>query len=304
MFLKDYEILDLIDRDGIEGVPQRLQDPYVTESHIQPSSLDLTIGRIFVPNESGEYDDTIDVPGLDEYVLETGQTAVVETAERFKLPDEIAGFGFPPARVSRNGILMTNPGHIDPGYEGKLSFTLVNMGRSKYPLEKGKIICTVLLFKLDRKPARSYRERVGQSGSREMAYQRILRRLSPDFLEINNRAKEVAKRVTDEAEIEIKNAELEIKNAELRLKSDEQKWKRWTVIAPVIAAVLTAIVTLSINLFWFNADLEKDISVLEAKIETLELDKRIGNIETVIGFDDKVRALEERLTNLEQQREP
>src|SRR5271155_4044743 len=83
-------------------------------SHIQPCSVDLHIGDIYLPGDSA--------PGLpgnllarNELTLATGQTAVLVTRERLNMARNWAAYGFPPSHVSAGGLLMTNPGHIDPG---------------------------------------------------------------------------------------------------------------------------------------------------------------------------------------------
>src|SRR5690348_3710155 len=92
-------------------------DPYSKESPVQASSVDLHIGNIYLPGVRETEPGGAKNPKHD-YCLKTGETAVVTTLETLHLPPNVAGFGFPPSRVSFKGLLMTNPGHVDPGYEG------------------------------------------------------------------------------------------------------------------------------------------------------------------------------------------
>jgi len=131
--LKDDEIIAA--RGAVEIHLDNFQwpaDPYASDSPIQPSSLDLTIGEIFVPPERVEPGCLLRSEALEDYSLSQGQTALVYTQEVIKLAGKIGAFGFPPASVSSRGLLMTNPGHIDPGFEGKLSFTVINMARDRF----------------------------------------------------------------------------------------------------------------------------------------------------------------------------
>ncbi|HXH11371.1 MAG TPA: hypothetical protein VNP04_16615 [Alphaproteobacteria bacterium] len=59
---------------------------------------------------------------------------MVLTLEEFNLPGSIAVVGFPPSHVSFQGILMTNPGHVDPGYVGRMRFTVMKKGISARPI--------------------------------------------------------------------------------------------------------------------------------------------------------------------------
>src|SRR5439155_1078559 len=127
---------------------------------IQPSSLDLTVGAIFRPEVTLGKKGSLSQP-LDSWELRPGRTAIVQTKEELHLPDNICAVGFPPAHVSGRGILMTNPGHVDPGYVGRLSFTVINMGRDKFLLSPGLAIVTLLLFQLTERPRYTYSDLFG-----------------------------------------------------------------------------------------------------------------------------------------------
>jgi dCTP deaminase len=125
-------------------------------------------------------------------VLQPGQTAIVVTAEEFNLPPNIAAFGFPPTRISSNGILMTNPGHVDPGFKGYLSFTVINMSRSDFILRYNDTIVTCLLVQLTDPVCRDYGNRGNPRGS-NVPHQETYDRLSPDFLDFEERSRGIAK---------------------------------------------------------------------------------------------------------------
>jgi dCTP deaminase len=116
------------------------------DSLVQPCSIDLHIGDIFQPGIKSGKAGSAGTP-KSELVLRTGQTAIVATQESIHLPGDYAGFGFPPSHISSRALLMTNPGHIDPGYSGKLQFTVINMGREDYVLRRKDLIVTLLIFK-------------------------------------------------------------------------------------------------------------------------------------------------------------
>lgn len=108
---------------------------------IQGSSIDLTVGEVFRTGDK-------DLLAQHSLVLEPGETAVVVTHEELHLPLTLAGVGSSPSSVAANGVLMTNPGHVDPGFEGPLSFTLINMGKESKALERGQKIVTLLFFRI------------------------------------------------------------------------------------------------------------------------------------------------------------
>jgi deoxycytidine triphosphate deaminase len=92
-------------------------------SRIQAASLDLTIGDIFVPATDPDDPGGANAP-RDKWCLYEGHTAVVRTFETLAVPATLMGIGFPPSSLSTQGILMTNPGEVDPGYAGPLHLTI------------------------------------------------------------------------------------------------------------------------------------------------------------------------------------
>jgi deoxycytidine triphosphate deaminase len=162
-------------------------NPYSKESPVQASSIDLHIGNIYLPGTKSHAPGGAQNPKSD-HVLQTGETAVVTTRETVRLPGDIAGVGFPPSRVSFRGLLMTNPGHVDPGYSGVLRFTVINMAREPYPLERGKEIVTLLLFRMDAAAHSDWGQRNPQGSS--PPGQASIDRLSRDFVDVTKRAKE------------------------------------------------------------------------------------------------------------------
>jgi len=165
-------------------------DVYSKDSPIQGSSIDLHIGNIYLPGTKER-----DIGGAQnsklDHVLQPGETVVVTTKETLHLPSNVAGFGFPPSRVSFGGLLMTNPGHIDPGYDGVLRFTVINMSKGPYPLERGKEIVTLLLFAMEDPVHSDWRQR-NPSGS-SLPNQEKINKLSKDFLDVERRAKRIAR---------------------------------------------------------------------------------------------------------------
>jgi dCTP deaminase len=199
------------------------------DSPVKGASLNLTIGDIFVPGVAKD-----ELGGLNNsrqsLSLQSGQTAVLRSAEVLQMPKNIAGVGFPPSsKVSLAGLLSTNPGHIDPDYKGSVHLTVVNMGQDTFHLYKGEIIMRVMLFKLNQDVTKL----VGAPPS--PLTEELLNRLSHNFLDIDERARKAAK------------AE------ELRLKSIQV----WGTIG---TAIVTAIVTATLALLYQASSAQRDIA--------------------------------------------
>lgn len=192
--LRDKEIVDSINNGEVIIDPKidisRWQEK---DSLIQPASLDLRIGNIFLPGSERNIPGSFNNPRKN-YPLPQGHTAVVETLENICLSDTIGAFGFPPSHVSALGILMTNPGHVDPGFKGKLRFTVINMGSEPYGLNSGQVIVSLLIFRLSQAAEFGYGKRSG-AGMRPISEEN-LNRLSHDFVDVENRAKKEAEKAT------------------------------------------------------------------------------------------------------------
>jgi dCTP deaminase len=188
--LKDEEIIAAVTDTPpyVEGVALPA-NPYSKDSPVQASSIDLHIGNVYLPGEKEGDLGGAQNPKQD-YSLKTGETAVVTTIETLHLPSDVAGFGFPPSGVSFKGLLMTNPGHVDPGYEGVMRFTVINMGKDPYCLERGGRIVTLLLFRLNQ-PVHSHWLQRNPAGS-SLPNQANISRLSRDFVDVEARAKKIA----------------------------------------------------------------------------------------------------------------
>jgi len=248
----------------------RAQPPLVTDissdvgswnSRIQPCSIDLSIGNVYLPLSDDEQRVLSRSPGI---ALSQGETAVVETLEYLRVPRTMAGIGFPPSSVSLQGVLMTNPGHIDPGFSGRLKFTVINMGKEPYELKSGQPICTVLFFAITA-PDAAYDQLNTTGMPPSLPLERLLRRLSRDFLNFT-------KRISDGVAKEVGKLDLRLKIAQ--------------VIVPIVTAILTAAATL-----WFTH--YTGLADLRVKVEGVEKSVLVKELES------SVRELKDRMEKLE-----
>lgn len=232
------------------------------QSPIQPASLDLSVGEVYVPGvKSGELG-AVGSPRTAPYSLKPGHTAVVATLERLSVPPTHGAIGFPPTTISNNGILMTNPGHVDPGYQGSLTFTVINMGRDPFELRRGDRIVTLLFFQLEGgRPNKDYAERHPGPAPEPVARERM-NRLAPDMLDVDRRVKEISD-------------------------SAEAKTRRLSILAPLLLAIVvgagTIFAPLVSNLISQNADLQRRISVLEERKYQDQIQSRLDRLEQQVS---------------------
>ncbi len=266
MLLKDDQIVPRFSQI-VAGAPLPPGGNWYHESSpIQPASVDLSIGKIFLPGKKSKETGGEQCP-IDEHVLRTGGTAVVTTLEEIGLPPDLAGIGFPPSSVSFRGLLMTNPGHVDPGYRGPLRFTVINMGKEPYTLKKGDRIVTILLFQLSGPAHKDWAERRSSRQASPIA-QRDLERLSSDFLDVEARAEVKAK-----AEVQ-----------KVGLKAQFLQ-----VVVPILTAVIGIVGTVLVTNFFTPAwkepveQLRVDVARLERSVDLGTLKQDVEDLKRQLG---------------------
>ena len=189
------------------------------QSPIQPASIDLHVGHIYIPGTaSGSLGG--EGRGALSHVLRPGHSVVVSTYERINLPAYIGGVVFPPSKLSSGGILVANIGHIDPGFEGHLRFTIINMGGTDYALERGTVaVGTLLLFKLSSKSRAPWTARYGSTVKGEPGKAEI-DALAKDFADIESRMARIARKT---------------------VKRMQWRFSLWAVLVPIIVGVGLAV---------------------------------------------------------------
>lgn len=168
-------------------------------ANTQAASIDFHIGQILLPDSRESASRRIRSDGprrKEEHSLSQGETAVIVTSEAFNLPGDIAAITFPPSHVAFRGLLVTNPGHIDPGYSGPMRFTAINMAKEPFLLRTGDDIATVVFMRMNEPATRDWGER--NPGRSVAVDSESVDRLSSDFLDVEARAKEVARDVGNE----------------------------------------------------------------------------------------------------------
>ena len=158
---------------------------------IQSASIDLTAGKIYIPDKIKEINKVQSFSDLaiHQCSIGAGEAIIIELSENIQLSKDIGGILLPPNSLTKNGIIMTNPGHIDPGYSGKLTVCLINMGKDAVPMEPSSVVATLLLFRLNA-PSSGYQKGPGTGANLTQ-----LSKLSKDFANISERSYDDIKRV-------------------------------------------------------------------------------------------------------------
>lgn len=85
-----------------------------------------------------------------EIVIPPGQFAFLLTEEVVHLPKDVMGFISLRSRVKLLGLINVSGFHVDPGYHGKLIFSVFNAGPANIHLERGEGLFLLWIADLDR----------------------------------------------------------------------------------------------------------------------------------------------------------
>lgn len=283
----------LLEISGLTLTPESVSKK---KSPVQASSLDLTIGRAFEPPI-----EKFNVSNLDHcdpryqtgVKILPGHSAIIETKEVLRLSADISAFCFPPARLARQALLMTNPGHVDPGYHGKLTFTVINLGREEIYINRGMAIATLLIFRFDESDVASdYCARNGvradedeRSVKKREDEAKVLNTLSPDFGNFQKRVELAARDAVAKKTISLEWAKL------------------WVpAVSGAVAAVFVFLAAQFADLSGFAT--EKGVKNTIAPISKLlgDMENRLIVVETERGVRDLSTEVQKLRTDLDQLR--
>jgi len=275
--LNDYDLIQKILNKDI--VKSGLPEPYCNlttnsniwygkDSPVQPASLDVHAGELYIPSD--------EINSRDSYCLSSGQTVIIVTSEELNLPSNISAFGFPPDKLSQKGILMVNLGHIDPGWQGKIKFVLINVGKEDYPIKKNDIVGTFLFFELDENVRVDYKQRrQGVQFPIQPSVTDISKVLSKDFLDVDKRANEIVKKTVN----------------------------RNTLINGIIGTVAVALI--SVIGYFYSQNYSEKINNINTEVQSLKKDyeynklkMEVDSLEKIIyNFDTSNINIDENLQN-------
>lgn len=138
-------------------------EPY-DESHVQASSIDLTLGGELLFYKTDCIDvksETIPVEKVvipqEGFLIEPKAFVLATTSEYIKLPEDITAFVEGRSSLGRLGLFIENAGWVDAGFEGQITLELYNANSCPIRLYRGMRICQIVLAKLDRKAQNPYR---------------------------------------------------------------------------------------------------------------------------------------------------
>lgn len=118
------------------------------ENNLQPASYDLTLGDSFIFPKLSE--DILKLEGMGYIIMQPNDFILATTVETVKIPYDLVGRVEGKSSLGRIGLLThITAGFIDPGFEGKITLELKNIGSKSIALKIGCAIAQICFEELD-----------------------------------------------------------------------------------------------------------------------------------------------------------
>lgn len=158
MILSDGDIRERLEEGDL--VVEPLGDPKL---QIQPSSIDLRLGHEFVTYQTtrvpyidpedastkNEYTNRVKIDEGDRFILHPGEFALASTLERVELPPDLVAFVEGRSSLGRLAIVVhATAGLCDPGFQGRITLELSNLGKVPVALHPQMRISQIVLHEM------------------------------------------------------------------------------------------------------------------------------------------------------------
>ena len=162
MFLSDKSFKSEIEKGSLIVKPF---DP----ACVQPASIDLKLSnefRVFkhtnhalidIKENFGEYTELLKIDDGDRFVLHPGEFVLGSTIEWVEVPQHLVGRIEGKSSLGRLGVIVhATAGFVDPGFKGKLTLEISNVGKIPIALYPGMRIAQFSVIQLTEPAETSY----------------------------------------------------------------------------------------------------------------------------------------------------
>tara|TARA_A100001015_G_scaffold6816_1_gene8478 strand:- start:1799 stop:2341 length:543 start_codon:yes stop_codon:yes gene_type:complete len=157
MILSDGTIKTMVDAGELKIDPLKAD-------HIQPASLDCTLGSHFLKIKDSQkthldFDTPIEYESVEStsIVIPPQSFLLATTREYIALPNDITAFVEGRSSIGRMGLFIQNAGWVDAGFEGRITLELFNANSLPIVLTEGRRICQLVFCRMDQQAQRPYR---------------------------------------------------------------------------------------------------------------------------------------------------
>jgi dCTP deaminase len=133
---------------------RELQEKYLlvapwNPDHLQPASIDLTLGNEFIANGAK-------FALTDGYQLAPREFILATTRESVSVPNHLSAQVKGRSTWARRGLVIESAGFVDPGFVGTLTLELYNFSNNTLWLPLGERICQIAYTLLTSPAERPY----------------------------------------------------------------------------------------------------------------------------------------------------
>jgi deoxycytidine triphosphate deaminase len=107
-------------------------------NRVKSGAYELSLGNEVFRTDSKDKKKEILKDDKEQVTINPGQFALLLTEEELNIPKDIIAFISIKAKIKLRGLINVSGFHVDPGFKGKLVFSVYNAGTSPISLEKGE----------------------------------------------------------------------------------------------------------------------------------------------------------------------
>lgn len=153
-FLSGETIIQRLD----ELIIDENQDPAGNIRQVDCNAYSLRIGPHAYVTNANKYknpkEEYIQLKNDDSLEIPCGQFGLILTEEFVKVPQDLFGFISIKSSIKHLGLINISGFHVDPGWKGRLLFTVYNAGPHSITLKRGEDAFLIWFAKLDRENTR------------------------------------------------------------------------------------------------------------------------------------------------------
>lgn len=204
--------------DKLEGRLEGLIDPF------EPGMIDCAAyelhmgGEVYVsPSQHEEAPDEKTARALEAgqyFAIPPGQFALLITEETVTVPEDAIAFISMKAKIKFNGLVNVSGFHVDPGYRGKILFSVFNAGPKPVHVKHGERLFLIWYADLDGAKTETKHTKDPSSGHKG---------IDPEYVN------------------KISGPVLSLKSLEEEQKKMREDMKTYKIIATVLIALLVAV---------------------------------------------------------------
>ncbi|MCB0518493.1 MAG: deoxycytidine triphosphate deaminase [Lewinellaceae bacterium] len=121
-----------------KSVISPLPDSMRMSQRIKQGAYELSLGDEVFQTDSKDKKRQILTKEREQVIINPGQFALLLTEESVRIPKDKIAFISIRAGIKLRGLVNVSGFHVDPGFEGKLVFSVFNAGSGPISLEKGQ----------------------------------------------------------------------------------------------------------------------------------------------------------------------